>query len=178
LIVRPEGNVLVDSPRAAKPLMERVAGLGGVRWLFLSHRDDVADHEAWTRRFSCTRVMHAADAGRLPIERRIDGGEPMALASDLLLLPVPGHTRGSTALIYRNKFLFSGDHLWWDEDEARLDMGRDVCWYSWNEQLRSLARLSRCDFEWVLPGHGRRFRAASLAAMREELQRTLAALNV
>lgn len=45
LIRRPEGNVLVDSPRAAGPLIERIEQLGGVDVMFLTHCDDVADHE-------------------------------------------------------------------------------------------------------------------------------------
>ncbi len=166
LIVRPRGNVLIDSPRAARPLLERIAALGGIRTLVLTHRDDVADHAQLARRFGCERVMHAADSGALPIERRIEGLEPVALDEDLTLIPVPGHTRGSIALLYRDKFLFTGDHLWWDEEDERLDMGRGVCWYSWPEQLASLARLRQLDFQWVLPGHGFRFRAASTEAMR------------
>src|SRR6266545_5011786 len=47
LVVRPGGNVLVDSPRFARPLAERIRALGGARWLFLTHRDDVADHARW-----------------------------------------------------------------------------------------------------------------------------------
>src|SRR5262249_53062645 len=43
LIVRPEGNVMIDSPRFARPLVDRVAALGGVKRIFLSHRDDIAD---------------------------------------------------------------------------------------------------------------------------------------
>ncbi|MGZ6060666.1 MAG: hypothetical protein ACXWLP_14485, partial [Myxococcaceae bacterium] len=46
------------------------------------------------------------------------------------------------------------------------DMGRGVCWYSWPEQLRSLDRLRAFQFQWVLPGHGQRFRAESPEAMR------------
>ncbi len=145
--------------------------------MVLSHRDDVADHAAFARRFGCQRIMHAADAGRLPIERRIVGSAPVALDDELTIIPVPGHTRGSIALLYRDKFLFTGDHLWWDEDEERLDMGRGVCWHSWSEQLRSLATLSAYRFEWVLPGHGRRFRASSAAAMQQALARTAAALR-
>src|SRR5204863_689986 len=41
LILRPEnegGNVLVDSPRYAGQLVKKVAAMGGVRKLFLSHR--------------------------------------------------------------------------------------------------------------------------------------------
>lgn len=44
LVRREAGNVLVDSPRAARPLMDRVEALGGIRTMFLTHRDDVADH--------------------------------------------------------------------------------------------------------------------------------------
>ena len=176
LIVRPRGNVLVDSPRAARPLFERLDALGGVRTLVLSHRDDVADHAAFARRFGCERVMHAADAGALPVERRLTGGDPVALDDELTIIPVPGHTRGSVALLYRDRFLFTGDHLWWDEDDARLDMGRGVCWYSWPDQLRSLVRLRDYRFEWVLPGHGRRFHAASAGAMRVAVEETIARL--
>jgi len=41
LVRREGGNVLVDSPRAARPLMDRIEALGGVATMFLSHRDDV-----------------------------------------------------------------------------------------------------------------------------------------
>jgi glyoxylase-like metal-dependent hydrolase (beta-lactamase superfamily II)/ferredoxin len=174
LIVRPRGNVLVDSPRAARPLFDRIAALGGVRTMVLSHRDDVADHAAFANRFGCERVMHAADAGALPIERRITGTEPVALDDELTVIPVPGHTRGSIALLYRDRFLFTGDHLWWDEDDERLDMGRDVCWYSWSQQVRSLERLRAVRFEWVLTGHGRRFRARSADEMRAALEEAIA----
>jgi glyoxylase-like metal-dependent hydrolase (beta-lactamase superfamily II)/ferredoxin len=173
LIVRPRGNVLVDSPRASRPLAERIAALGGIATMVLSHRDDVADHAWWHQRFGCERVMHAADAARLPIERKLDGTDAVALDDELTLIPVPGHTRGSVALLYREKFLFTGDHLWWDEDDERLDMGRGVCWYDWREQLRSLEKLRDYRFEWVLPGHGRRWRARDAAEMQRALAHTL-----
>jgi glyoxylase-like metal-dependent hydrolase (beta-lactamase superfamily II)/ferredoxin len=176
LIVRPGGNVLVDSPRAARPLFEQIEALGGVRTMVLSHRDDVADHAAYAARFGCARVMHAADAGTLPIERRITGADPVALDDELTLVPVPGHTRGSVALLYRNRYLFTGDHLWWDAEDGRLDMGRNVCWYSWPEQLASLERLRDLDFEWVLPGHGHRHQARSAAEMRAAIDETIARL--
>src|SRR5437764_193252 len=58
LVVRPSGNLLVDSPRAAAPLVERMKEMGGVSRLLLTHRDDVADHEQLHRVFSCERVIH------------------------------------------------------------------------------------------------------------------------
>jgi len=177
LIVRRCGNILVDSPRAAAPLYERIEALGGVRTMVLSHRDDVADHAAFARRFGCERVMHADDAGALPIERLVTGRDPVVLDEELTIIPVPGHTRGSIALSYRDKFLFTGDHLWWDEVDERLDMGREVCWYSWSDQIRSLERLRDLRFQWVLPGHGRRFRARSAEAMRIALDEAIVRLS-
>src|SRR5204862_5089754 len=136
-IRRPGGNLLVDSPRAAAPLLRRLGEMGGVAVLFLTHRDDVADHRRFRERFGCERVIHAADAGGelREAERRLEGEGPIPLDDELLAIPVPGHTRGSMALLYREKFLFTGDHLWWSEEDGGLDASREVCWYSWPEQI-------------------------------------------
>jgi glyoxylase-like metal-dependent hydrolase (beta-lactamase superfamily II)/ferredoxin len=172
-IERAAGNVLVDSPRASRPLMDRLAERGGVSLMFLSRRDDVADHAKYARRFGCQRVIGAGDAGSIEVERRIEGTAPVALADDLLAIPVPGHTRGSVALLYAGRFLFAGDHLWGSADGTRLEASRQVCWYSWAEQVRSLERLVAFDFEWVLPGHGARFHG-SPAQTRAALEALLA----
>src|SRR5205814_4666066 len=50
LVVRPpeEGrNLLVDSPRYVNELANRIEGLGGVRTMLLTHKDDIADHEKY-----------------------------------------------------------------------------------------------------------------------------------
>ena len=60
---REGGNVLVDSPRAARPLMERIEAIGGVETMFLTHRDDVAAHARYASRFGSARVMHSRDVG-------------------------------------------------------------------------------------------------------------------
>lgn len=179
LVVREAGNVLVDSPRAAEPLMRRIEAMGGVRFLFLTHADDVADHRRWHDRFGCTRVMHAADLGRgtRDVEWVLRGEDATTIAEGLRAVPVPGHTAGSTALLCDETFLFTGDHLWWSPNYERLHASRDVCWHSWPQQLRSLAQLQELRFSWVLPGHGRRYRAPSAEAMQQEIARALAALG-
>jgi len=176
LVRRPGGNVIVDSPRAAAPLMKRIEQMGGARLMFLTHRDDVADHAAFHRRFGCARVLHADDvtAATRDVERRLEGPDPVRLDDDLLAIPVPGHTRGHSVLLYRDRFLFTGDHLAWSEGRRRLVAFRDACWYSWTEQTRSMQRLLDYSFEWVLPGHGGRWHAPSAAAMRKELERCIA----
>jgi len=175
LIRRPEGNVLVDSPRAAEPLMKRIEGLGGIAMLILSHSDDVADHAAFHSRFGCARIMHQRD-GLKGLERLVDGDEPIPLAEDLLLIPTPGHTAGSVCLLYKDH-LFTGDHLWWNPDKGRLSASRSFNWHSWEQQLASLEKLLAFDFSWVLPGHGSIHRAESPEVMRAELERAIAILR-
>ena len=176
LIVRPEaegGNVLIDSPRYATQLVKRISALGGVRKMFLTHKDDVADHRRFAERFNCERIMHADDgAERLGIENVIEGDAPKQIDRDLVAIPVPGHTRGHTVLLYRNKFLFSGDHLAWSPNRNSLIAFRSACWYSWTEQTKSMQKLLDYDFEWVVPGHGR-IHHDSAARMHEHLERCI-----
>ena len=159
LVVRPDeagGNVLVDSPRYASQLVKRIAALGGVRQMFLTHADDIADHEKFARRFGCTRIMHAADGARARgVEQIIEGDGEVVLDDELRLIPVPGHTRGHMVLLYRDKYLFTGDHLAWSPARETLTAFRSVAWFSWTEQARSMEKLLGKRFEWVLPGHGR-----------------------
>jgi glyoxylase-like metal-dependent hydrolase (beta-lactamase superfamily II)/ferredoxin len=178
LVLRPDGNVLVDSPRFAAPLLARLRALGGARLLFLTHRDDVADHARWREALGCERVLHARDlaAGTRDVERPLEGDAPIALGPGLLAVPVPGHTAGSTALLVDGTYLFTGDHLWGDA-AGRLGASRAVCWWDWDAQAASMERLGRHRFEWVLPGHGRPWRAASAEAAREEVVALAAAMR-
>jgi glyoxylase-like metal-dependent hydrolase (beta-lactamase superfamily II)/ferredoxin len=178
LIRRPAGNVLVDSPRYARPLVRQVEAMGGVRWIFLTHRDDVADHRQWAAHFKAERILHRDDLTpqTSSIERVVSGDRETPLADDLLIISTPGHTRGHAVLLYQNRFLFSGDHLWWSPAYQSLYASPNVCWYSWTEQVRSVERLLDYQFEWVLPGHGRRAQATP-AEMRKQLLDCLARMR-
>ena len=171
----PNGNALVDSPRFAGPLVKRIDEMGGVRRLLLTHQDDVADHEKFHRRFGCERVLHRDDvrARTSAIEMQPSGLDPIDIDDQLMMIPTPGHTKGHAVYLYRNKFLFTGDHLAWDETGDRLYAFRDACWYSWSEQIESMRRLLQYRFEWVLPGHGRPMQL-SADRMHEELERCVA----
>jgi glyoxylase-like metal-dependent hydrolase (beta-lactamase superfamily II)/ferredoxin len=174
LIVRPSsagGNVLVDSPRFSAPLAKRIEAMGGVALMYLTHRDDIADHAKYAAHFGCPRVMHHDEgASRWGIERVLDGENATRLDEDLLSIPTPGHTRGHQVLLYQDRALFTGDHLAWSPNRQTLIAFRDACWYSWPEQARSMRRLLDYSFEWVLPGHGRIHHAPS-AEMHAELQK-------
>ncbi|MEG3974649.1 MBL fold metallo-hydrolase [Microcoleus sp. herbarium8] len=175
LIVRPEGNILVDSPRFAPPLVKNIEAMGGIRYMYLTHRDDVADHQKYHDHFGCDRILHTDEinADTRSVEIQLSGSEPYQLADDLLILPTPGHTKAHTVLLYNNKFLFSGDHLAWSDNLQQLIAFREVCWYSWPEQIKSMQNLANYSFEWVLPGHGRRYNA-DLETMSNQMQKCIA----
>ena len=175
-VEHPDGNWLIDSPRFVEHLARRFAEKGGLRYIFLTHRDDVADADKYAERFGSTRIIHRHELASQPdAERVLEGFEPVELAPGFLAIPTPGHTRGHCALLHR-EFLFTGDHLWWSRNRRRLTASRDVCWYSWPEQVRSVAALKDYRFEWVLPGHGERahFPADEMRLQMELLVEALA----
>jgi len=169
LLTRPDGNWLVDSPRWVPQLVERISARGGLRGIVLTHRDDVAAAGRYAAHFGATCHIHAADASAAPGAMTISGRDAVPLAAGLTLLPVPGHTAGSLVLLADDTYCFSGDHLWYSRRLGRLHAARAVCWHSWSQQCRSMARLAQESFSWVLPGHGQRYQARSPAAMRAEL---------
>jgi glyoxylase-like metal-dependent hydrolase (beta-lactamase superfamily II) len=151
------------------PLVQRLEALGGIGHIFLTHRDDVADAERYAQHFGSRRIIHRQELSSQPgAEVVLDGAGPWELAPDLLAIPTPGHTRGHCALLYQERFLFTGDHLDWDRDLKQLSASEDYCWYSWPQQAESMARLADFRFEWVLPGHGQKVHLPA-AAMREQI---------
>jgi glyoxylase-like metal-dependent hydrolase (beta-lactamase superfamily II)/ferredoxin len=157
LLIRDGYGVMIDSPRFHEPLAKAIEALGPVRWLVLTHRDDIADQARWAERFKCKRVLHKDDVPRSAsdIEVQPQGLDPVTLEPGLSFIPVPGHTRGHAVLHADDRYLFTGDHLEFDEDAGSLRAFRDFCWYDWDQQTKSMERLLPLKFEWVLPGHGR-----------------------
>lgn len=164
----PDGNWLIDSPRYLKHLVDAFERMGGIAYIFLTHEDDVADAARYAQRFGARRIIHRADAQAMPgAEEIVEGTEQIFYRPGFQIIPVPGHTAGSLCLLYRNRFLFTGDHLWWDPETKELASPQQLVWDA--EALRhSIATLASYPFEWVLAGHGGRVRLP-----REHMQRAL-----
>ncbi|XP_031495944.1 uncharacterized protein LOC116261361 isoform X1 [Nymphaea colorata] len=158
LIVHPKGNILVDSPRYTERLAYNIEKLGGARYMFLSHKDDVADHNKWSRRLKCDRILHASDieVSTADVEMQLYGDGPWSIGPDFDLVHTPGHSCGSVCLFYKPlKVLFTGDHLA-RTAESELSIFEQYNKDSVATQLRSVSKLLDLDFRWILPGHGRR----------------------
>ncbi|MDQ7083370.1 MAG: hypothetical protein Q9N34_10870 [Aquificota bacterium] len=46
--------------------MRRIKDLGGLRYIFLTHEDDVADSEIYAREFGAERIIHFEDSSSVP----------------------------------------------------------------------------------------------------------------
>ena len=160
LVLRDDGNLMVDAPRFTRSLTGPIDDLGGIAHVLLTHRDDVADAERWAERYGARVWIHEHDRRAAPFATDVFRGEaPTVVAPGVTAVPVPGHTRGSVVFDVDGTWLFTGDSLAWSHDDQDLIAFRYACWWSWEEQTRSLARLATTTtFSWVLPGHGARVR--------------------
>jgi glyoxylase-like metal-dependent hydrolase (beta-lactamase superfamily II)/ferredoxin len=157
-IRHPDGNWLVDSPRYLKPLVEAFERMGGLSFIFLTHEDDVAAADKYAGHFGAKRIIHRADAEAVPdAEWILEGTDGIQVAPQFHVIPVPGHTPGSQALLYRDQFFFTGDHLWWEPDAQHLGSPKQLVWNA-DQLLCSIEKLLAYRFEWVLAGHGDRVR--------------------
>jgi glyoxylase-like metal-dependent hydrolase (beta-lactamase superfamily II)/ferredoxin len=156
-----DGNWMVDSPKFSSRLVKYIESQGGLSHIFLTHRDDVAEAEAYARHFKATRIIHRADLeAQKDAEIVFDGIESFSPHAQFTIIPTPGHTMGHSMLLYRQKFLFSGDVF-----TSRTYSNENIeawpphyCWNDWDEQTRSIERLISYPFEFMLPSHGRRFK--------------------
>ncbi|MBG09146.1 MAG: MBL fold metallo-hydrolase [Halobacteriovoraceae bacterium] len=177
----PEGpkNILVDSPRFFSKMAKKLYDRGGALYQFLTHRDDIADTDRYFKAFSplgkTKRIIHQDDATKDPLksyEIILKGFEPYQLDSETVIIPVPGHTRGSCVLLYKNKYLFTGDHLAYSLKLKQLIAFKRACWYDFNIQIESMKKLLDFSFSYILPGHGAPF-GTTQEKMKKELEKCI-----
>jgi len=171
LLEHRDGNWMIDAPRWNGALVRAIADRGGLRYIFLTHQDDVADAARYAAHFGAQRIIHHADRRAMPdAEIVLEGDEPRAFG-DVTIVPTPGHSRGSCVLYY-DTYLFSGDHVAWSRETGKLRAHRRYS-YDYAQQLRSVERIAAYDFTWLLPGHGDRIRleADAMRAALHELAR-------
>ena len=178
----PAGGLLVDLPKPSDEVFRWLEEHGGVRWIFLTHKDHVQHHAEYAARFpGCRRIIGRADVNKRQssfadatsaVEIQLPpnagpttlDGEPLANDgfgdAELAVLPQPGHTPGTLCLLYRGTYLFTGDHLSYSRLRGHVIAHRLQCWESWQRQTDSVGRLrdwateGQLRFSWLLPGHG------------------------
>jgi glyoxylase-like metal-dependent hydrolase (beta-lactamase superfamily II)/ferredoxin len=150
------GNWLIDSPRFLPFLAEKFEAMGGIRYIFLTHSDDVCDAHKYAGRFGADRIIHRLEAhAQKDAELILDGDEVHRIDKGEIHF-TPGHTAGHMVLLWDGRYLFSGDHYAFRPALNRFGSFRSVCWYSWEKQIESVRKMADFrDVEWVFPGHGK-----------------------
>ena len=152
----PEGNWLIDSPRFTKKLVSKIEAMGGLSYIFLSHQDDIGDSEKFAKYFGAKRIIQTFDSHKIS-DAEIILKEKRTEINSAVIVHTPGHTKGSQCLIWKGKYLFTGDHFAYIRRLEHFASFRKACWYDWNIQINSVEILGEFkDIEWVLPGHGSR----------------------
>ncbi len=109
-----QGDFLVDSPRFNQSLVKSIEAQGGLRWMLLTHCDDVADHKKWQEHFNCERVIHEKDlrSDTRDCELILRGAGPFDISPQFRALWVPGHGRRAR----------------YNKDEMPFEMERCIQW--------------------------------------------------
>ena len=150
------GNWLIDSPRYIKYLVKKFTKLGGIKYIFLSHSDDVADAHKYAKHFSAKRIIHKLEQHAQKNAEIVLEGEENKEIDQANIIFTPGHTQGHLVMLWRDRYLFSGDHIAWLQKVNQLGSFNNYCWHSWEEQIHSVENLAVLkNVEWVLPGHGK-----------------------
>jgi Metallo-beta-lactamase superfamily len=154
LLERPQGNVLIYGNGALEPDLARWRRLGGLARQYLGHWHEAMFGDATlAERIGAPLFVHAADAGEVRARRAVRGAFSRAhtLDDDLDVIPIPGHTPGSTAYLWRTggrRLLFTADSLYLDGDEwvaAVLDSSDRAAY------VESLERLREIEFDVLVP---------------------------
>lgn len=165
------GNWLFNTPKFQAQLVKKLESMGGVSNIFISHRDDAGESEKFAAHFKAQRIIHRHEVEAQPhAEIVLKETESYEYQPDFFIIPSPGHTEGHMMMLYKNKYLFSGDSLYYDRREARVEIWNPLwTWYSYEEQIMSMEKLLGLEFEWLLPVHGQRVKLEKLE-MRRQLQ--------
>jgi glyoxylase-like metal-dependent hydrolase (beta-lactamase superfamily II) len=134
---RPAGDLVVY---AAPGLTDR----GGITAHYLNHWHETTIGSDYV---DAPRLIHEADAAmaEVPIARTFTGRQ--TVGGDFELIPIPGHTPGSTAFLW-NRILFTGDQVYLHGDEwvAAVLANSDRAAY-----IESLELLKTVEFDVLVP---------------------------
>lgn len=176
LLQRAAGNVLIYSTATLASERETIEGLGGLSRRYLGH-----EHEAM---FGCDQIeaaLHCHEAAQAAVAKHCPVAASFAtrhgVGDDLEVIPIPGHTPGSTAFLWdsgQHRCLFTGDTVYLRDGEW---IGGFLPGSSDREAfIASLELLRDLDFDVLIPwpaSHGGPFHAST---DRHDVKRRIGAI--
>ena len=150
LLERKEGNVIIYNAPGLETAANELRDRGGASRLLINH-----GHEAMfgPPPIDAPVFVHERDRAALgpaiPTAGTFSGRE--LIATDLEVIPIPGHTPGGVAFLWdsgTHRFLFTGDSVWLDHGEwsaVVLDAGAR------QDYVDSLGLMRELDFDVLVP---------------------------
>jgi glyoxylase-like metal-dependent hydrolase (beta-lactamase superfamily II) len=157
------GNWLVNAPEPTAELVKELKELGGVDYIFGTHRDVICHVNAMAKHFNAKRVFHELDLDAIPdTEVVLVGVQERAFGDDnkFVAMPAPGHTEGHCMLLYDGQFLFCGDSVSVSGDELTVGPA-EWTWQNVELNIESVRRLASLTLSGLLPDHGKVLQADS-----------------
>jgi glyoxylase-like metal-dependent hydrolase (beta-lactamase superfamily II) len=157
IIVRNEGNILIDCPAWDETNQDFLRLHGGIRYLFLTHRGAIGKAPEVQKSFGCEVVIQEQEAYLLPEITVTTFERELTLDSTTKLLWTPGHSPGSSCLYYAHEggILFSGRHLL-PNAQGEVVPIRSAKTFHWKRQVDSLKSLLKSftpeSLQYICPG--------------------------
>ncbi|HBB32414.1 MAG TPA: MBL fold metallo-hydrolase [Cyanobacteria bacterium UBA8803] len=150
-------NVLVDCPAWNESTEQFLRQLGGVSWLFITHRGGIGKAREIQEAMGCSILVQEQEAYLLPGLKVTPFQDEFTLSENLQAIWTPGHSPGSACLYYKScgGVLFSGRHLLPNQqgNPVALKMPKT---FHWPRQIHSvkalIARFTPETLRYICPG--------------------------
>ena len=154
LVVSDGMNFMVDVPEYVEENLSFIEDEGVPSFVFLTHRDDVADAVMFREKFGPKLIIHETE--KYAVRKPDITFKDTYRIGDAAIIHTPGHSPGSSSLYFpASRVMFTGDHVTADRGKP---VAEDFSWtYNYELQLASARRLLDYDFEYILAGHGGRW---------------------
>ncbi|HCF25913.1 MAG TPA: MBL fold metallo-hydrolase [Cyanobacteria bacterium UBA11049] len=176
-IVENEANILIDSPAWDEVNQNYLNSVGGVRWLFLTHRRAIGKAREIQQAFGCEILIQEQEAYLLPGLRVTTFKQDFNIGNAQVIW-TPGHSPGSSCLYYPREggVLFSGRHILPNQTGELLPL-RTAKTFHWFRQLQSIQllrdRFTPETLNYICPGANTGFLRGkrAIASAYEQLAR-------
>jgi glyoxylase-like metal-dependent hydrolase (beta-lactamase superfamily II) len=142
LIVKNQGNILIDSPAWNGENQQFLHHQGGVDWLIITHRGSLGKATAIQKATHCRILIQEQEAYLLPEAKVTTFEKELNLSRDLQVIWTPGHSPGSACVYWSSHggVLFTGRHLLPNTQGQPVPL-RTAKTFHWLRQLKSVERL-------------------------------------
>lgn len=114
LVTGPKYNLMVDTPACTPRVLNAVRLTGGLRYLFLSHHDEIGEIEAIHRVTGGAVIMHRSRMDQVPCGVDLVFDTDFEVEPGVTVIHTPARSLDSSCLLVHRgelRVLFTGNHI-------------------------------------------------------------------